>query len=313
MSGSSERGVALITALLIVSLATITMVAMATQQRIQARYTAILIDRDQSWQLILGGEAWARAILRRSSSGENWVSLDQQWAAKMPPMEVEGATVSGWNEDMQARFNLNNLIVGGKQDSVSMAMFERLLDRLDLDPLLATAVADWIDADDEPGGAMGGESDVYSRLKFPYRAANQPMLSASELMLVQGFDAKAWEKIKPYVVALPGRTAINVNTAPPLVLSILANSIALSDADEVVRTRFMEPFRNRAAFYDHPNLVQAKAELQGLAEAYADVTSIFFQVHAQAQVGRGKMITHSLMQRTPTTSVIVLRRTMGKP
>ncbi|HIJ82615.1 MAG: Type II secretion system protein K [Magnetococcales bacterium] len=309
--GMGEGGVALITALLIVSLATITMVSMATRQRIQARTTAILLDRDQSWNMVLGGEAWARAVLLRSAGENGWDSLDEQWAAKMAPMDVEGATVWGWNEDMQSRFNLNNLIVNGKQDGMAMAMFERLLDRLDLDPLTATAVADWIDADSESGGAMGAESDAYSRLKFPYRAANQPMQSASELMLVKGFDAKSWDKIKPYVIALPGRTAINVNTASPQVLSVLVANISLSDAEELVKTRFMQPFKDMKSFRDHPNLVQAKAELLGLTENHADVKSSFFMVHAQAEMGRGRMIMQSLVRRAGS-AVVVIRRSMGK-
>ncbi|MBF0174761.1 MAG: type II secretion system minor pseudopilin GspK [Magnetococcales bacterium] len=309
-TGHGTQGVALITALLMVSLATITMVAMATHQKMQARYTSILIGRDQAWNMVLGGEAWAKAVLLRTAGDNAWDSLDEPWAEKMAPMEVEGATVWGWNEDLQSRFNLNSLVINGKQDGIAMGIFERLLDRLDLDPLTATAVADWIDADSERGGAMGVENDAYSRLKSPYGAANQPMQSATELMLVQGFDAKGWARLQPFVVALPGRTAINVNTAPAELLSALAGNISLSDAQQVVKSRFMEPFKNMESFRNHPNLVQAKAELQTLTEAHVDVKSNFFLVNAQAEVGQGKMILRSLLRRNPTT-VVVIRRSMG--
>ncbi|MBF0107566.1 MAG: type II secretion system minor pseudopilin GspK [Magnetococcales bacterium] len=307
-----EFGVALITALLIVSLATITMVAMATRQKMQTRLTGSLMGRDQGWNLVMGGEAWARAVLLRTAGDNAWDSLDEPWAARMAPMDVDGATVWGWSEDVQSRFNLNGLIVNGRQDATAMAIFERLLDRLDLDPLLATAVADWIDADSERGGAMGAENDSYSRLPASYGAANQSMQSATELMLVQGFDDKIWEKLKPFVVALPGRTAINVNTAPAVVLSALAGNIGLSDAEQVVKSRFMEPFRTIDAFRNHPNLVQAKGELQGLSDLHIDVRSAFFLVNAQAEVGQGKMILQSLLRRTPS-AVVVLRRTLGMP
>ncbi|MBF0423744.1 MAG: type II secretion system minor pseudopilin GspK [Magnetococcales bacterium] len=310
--GSGESGVALITALLIVSLATIAMVAMATRQKMELRYASMLMGRDQGWNMVLGGEAWARAVLRRSEKENEWDSLDEPWAQKMAPMQVEGATVSGWNEDLQSRFNLNNLVVDGKRDNIAMAMFERLLERRDLDPLVAAAVADWMDADNETGGPRGAENDIYGRLKYPYSAANQPMQSASELMLVQGFNAKAWEKLKSFVVALPVRTPINVNTAPPEILSSLAANITMADADQVVRTRFMNPFKNVNDFRNHPNLVQAKVDLQKLTEFHIGVRSSFFMVNAQAEVGRGRMLLRSLLRRGPD-GVVVLRRTMGWP
>ncbi len=305
-----QRGVALITALLIVSLATITMVAMATRQKMESRMTSIMMGRDQGWNMVLGGEGWAKAVLFRTLKDNNWDSLDEPWAQKMTPMDVEGAMVWGWNEDLQARFNLNSLVVNGKQDKIAIGIFQRLLERLDLDALTAAAVVDWIDADNETSGPKGAENDVYSRLKYPYSAANQPMQSASELLLVQGFNAKAWEKLKPFVVALPGQTPININTAPPEVISALAPNITLADAEQVIRTRFMNPFKNLDSFRNHPNLVQAKAELQKLTEAHLDIRTSFFQVNAQAQVGRGRMILQSWLHRNPT-SVIVIRRSMG--
>jgi general secretion pathway protein K len=87
---------------------------------------------------------------------------------------------------------------------------------------LAHDLMDYVDADD--AGLRGGlEDDVYQSQDPPYRAANRPLLSLDELRLVDGFDGRLVEALRPYVTVHPWARGdgINPNTAPPWVLALL--------------------------------------------------------------------------------------------
>ncbi len=130
---------------------------------------------------------------------------------------------------MQGRFNLNNLgHVGtdGKPDPQPLAQFQRLLVSVGLEPKWAGMARDWIDADDQPGDPDGAEDQIYTSQTPPYRTANYPMMSPTELMNLPGFGADRYRKIAPYVTALPTATAtINICTAPALVIESLADQL----------------------------------------------------------------------------------------
>jgi general secretion pathway protein K len=87
---------------------------------------------------------------------------------------------------------------------------------------LAANLIDYMDEDDVRQRG-GGEDDYYQRQDPPYRAANGPLLSLDELRLIEGFDGRLVDALRPYVTVHPyaGGGGINLNTAPPHVLSLL--------------------------------------------------------------------------------------------
>jgi hypothetical protein len=128
-ASSRQRGVALITALLVVSLVTVIAVAMATRQHIDVRLTGNLVHGEQAYAYALAAESWARVILRRDDIQSDHDSLDEDWATALPPIAVEGGQVSGKIEDLQGRFNINNLVMpDGKVSEADVAYFRRLLE-----------------------------------------------------------------------------------------------------------------------------------------------------------------------------------------
>jgi len=193
-----QRGVALVTALLVVSVVTVAAVAMATHQHIDVRRTGNLIHGEQAYEYALAAESWARVILRRDAADSDYDSLTEDWATALPPIAVEGGQVNGTVEDMQGRFNLNNLaglkkktgeakgtgagVKAGK--AANIAYYKRLLDILGLESALADTLADWVDADIDAQFPNGAEDEYYLLLERPYRAANRPLVSISELRLV---------------------------------------------------------------------------------------------------------------------------------
>lgn len=306
----SQHGVALITALLIVALATIAAVAVASRQQFDIRRSANLINRDQAYEYALGVESWAVQLLVRDRTRGPSDDLSEDWAKQLPPLSVEGGQVAGRIEDLQGRFNLNNLVNGaGIMDTNEVMRFQRLLQLFNIPPELAFAVVDWLDTDINPNINGGAEDDVYTRLQPPYRTANTFMDSPSELRLVAGFKPEYFAKLLPFICTLPRGTQLNVNTAPAEVLTVLDNALSLSAAQALVAARTSKPF-DATSFGDalsavgglNPDQIANITRTGGWA-----VSSSYFLVTADALFGKGQVHLYSILKRDASsgqTSVI---------
>ena len=151
---------------------------------------------------------------------------------------MDGGVISGRLEDLQGRFNLNNLVTSqGTVDSHYQAQFERLLATLGLDPGIAGVVVDWLDADAETNFPNGAEDEAYAATNPPYRTPNWPITSTSELSAMSGIEAEGYRALLPYVTALPSGTTLNVNTATAPVLASLSDNIDLARATSLMEQR----------------------------------------------------------------------------
>jgi general secretion pathway protein K len=290
MTSSKNKGVALVTALLVVSLAATAAVTLSAHQQFDIRRTANLINGDQAWLYAKGAEAWSMVILMRDLVDNTTDSLQDTWAQTLPPIELPGGFMTGEIEDLHSRLNLNNLVQGDKPDLLTLNRFQRLLEVLELEPKLAQAVVDWLDGNIDALTPAGAEDDYYLGLEYPYLAANRKLVSVSELRLIKGFDQDTYERLKPYVAALPERTTINVNTAPAVVLACLGKDIDLELAAAIVEKRKEEPFEK---VEDFTELVEkTTVDTQDLS-----VTSQYFMLHNNTQIGRSRARLDSLIYR----------------
>jgi general secretion pathway protein K len=301
-SALPQRGVALVTALLVVSLATVAAVAMATRQHIDVRRTGNLVHGEQAYAYALAAESWARVILRRDARESAHDSLDEDWATALPPIAVEGGLVNGRVEDLQGRFNLNNLVgEDGKPSEADRAYFMRLLDLLGLEQSLADNLTDWIDADIDTRFPDGAEDVHYLLSEPPYRTANRPLVSISELRLVKDFDEEALQLLAPHVTALPGRTLINVNTATAVVLQALHSDLEASAVEQLITDRGEEGYQSAAGFL-------GQTALAGLPlDTSVDVKSDYFRILTDVVVGQGQARLESLLARGEGKTRIVYR------
>ena len=262
---NKQSGVALITALLIVSIATATAVSLASQQQVDIRQTANLLGRDRAYHISLGGESWVHHVLIQDAKENTIDTLEDIWARKPPPIDVEGGKIWGRVTDLQGRFNLNNLINGDKQDATAMGRFEQLLITLELPKQLAAAVVDWIDKDNQVNGQNGAEDETYLSRDPPYPTANQPLISVTELRIIEGFDHETVHTLSPFVTALPSRTAININTAPLEILMSLHPNISRSQAESLESARGTAGFKTVDEFLAQPSLENLKNLNQNLS------------------------------------------------
>jgi general secretion pathway protein K len=310
-----QRGVALVTALLVVSLATVAAVAMATRLQVDMRRTSNLLNGEQAYAYAVAAESWAYVILRRDQEESDFDSLGENWASALPPIAVEGGFVNGRIEDLHGRFNINNLIEdeGEPTDAEAsvndeeLAYFRRLLEVLELESALAPALLDWIDADINTRFPDGAEDDTYLLAETPYRAANRPMVSISELRLVKGFTPEVIAVLEPHVTALPEETVININTATPAVLRALHKELDGNGVEQLIADRGEDGYEDVDTFLEHNALAGLDLDID------VDITSDWFNVLTATRVGRGQAQLESLFRRGIETSQVISRVRTRRP
>ena len=299
-----QQGVALITALLVVAIATVAAASMATRQQMDIRRTGGLLHSEQAYAYSLGAESWAQVVLARDKRDSKIDTLYEDWSTQPPVSVVEGGSIIGRILDMQGRFNLNNLVDGnGVADKAAIERYKRLLSRLELDEALAEPLADWIDSDINVRFPDGAEDEVYLGAPTPYRSANRLVADISELRLVKGYEPEVIEKLRPFVVALPEATPLNVNTASAEVLSAVAANMSLADGESLVETRGEDGFETVAKFTQ-------QNELSGkqLTAAQLSVESDWFLMVSEANIGLSRARLASLIQRTDKGMLVVRRQ-----
>jgi len=300
---------ALITVILVTSLVAMLAVSMSFAQHVAMRRTANLLDGDRAMVLALGLEEWGRQVLiRDNKNGGVSDNLGENWAMGLPPTAVDNGMVSGSFIDLQGRINLNNLV---SQDADEIAKAELMLTQLfdyceaDNGADLVQAVADWLDADlnTRPGGA---EDNEYLLHDPPYLAANRPMISPSELLLVEGVTPELYLCVKDHVTALPSPTKININTADPVVISTLSPQLLIEDGEEIVRDRPEDGYKDINDFLTHPRVVAIGSAMKtdGLT-----TTSDYFMAQERAVFGKAEIELNSLFSRKRLVEVV--RRSIG--
>lgn len=295
----SQRGVALLTAMLLMVLIGILAADLAWDTRIDIRRTENLINADRAMMYAMGAEAWAAEELRKDALDSDNDHLGENWATPVPTLPIDGGAIQGFVEDLQGRFNVNNLVIeNGTVNPVTKSQLERLLKVLDLDTGLASSIADWIDDDIEPGFPDGAEDGTYTAKTPPYRTANTSLTNISELLAMNGMDAEIYAVLAPHIIALPRGTHINVNTASIPILRSLSDDISDTEAENLIGERGDQGFETLAAFED---LVDGDV-MQNI-----DLTSRFFRVTADVSIGSTRFTMYSLLEREDAHAVPVMR------
>jgi general secretion pathway protein K len=311
-----QRGVALITAVMMVALATLAAAAVLASTRIALHRAENLRDSETEWWYALGVESWVRSILERDREDNQTDSLEDAWAQPVDYLPVDHGSIRGQVIDQQGLFNLNNLGLANTTPAEKAQFekyaghFERLLQTLGTDSAdeappnpraLISALRDWIDPDDQPTGFDGAEDYEYLSRDPPYRAANRPLESVSELLAIKGFTPKLYARLLPYVTALPRTgTAININTAPePVLLSLVRQP----SAD--LRRFTEERLKNPADEVDQSLFEPGTPPVA--------VASQFFMLRAEVFIGSGRLALYSFYYRPAQGAPLVLGRSIDAP
>ena len=309
MSRRHQQGIALITVMLILALVTITAVSMASRLQLDIHRSANVLNYEQAFQYVLGAEDWAKQILLRDLNENKTDSLDDDWTTVLPALPIEGGQMTGQIEDLQACFNLNNLVLNGKRQTFQYDRFRRLLDNVGLNANLADVIVDWLDADINvlTGGA---EDNEYLNYSPAYRTANRYMSDVSELLLIKDIDYKIYQQLLVHVCVIAADTTINVNTASAEVISSIVNGVRIEDAQTLIEDRNQKIFTNLDEFFNHA-VFQGKSQGKPINRDGVSVSSEFFRLNSAVQIDRIQVqfVTH--LQRNTNGSVKVIKRSRG--
>jgi general secretion pathway protein K len=246
-SSRAQRGVALITVLLLFALATVIISGVEVARYANTQRASSVLESEQAYLLCLSGEELARVMLADDFViNPNTDHLHEKWAAANI-LEVDNGYIEVSIEDAQGKFNLNNLISNtGIADLNYKLAFQSLIDNVLHDEtrsaLLAGEAADWLDIDN----TNGVEDAVYLSETIPYRPANSPVTDISELRWLKDMDMPTYrllhQEIFPFMVALPKSkvagatdpTRININTVSAPVLAAVLGMVP-ADAEKAVQ------------------------------------------------------------------------------
>jgi general secretion pathway protein K len=287
--------------MLISALAGIVAYNLAWDNALDVRRTMVLLNHDQAVQVALGAESWVVGILHQDMEDSQTDHLAEIWAAELPGLPIDGGEVFGHVEDLQGRFNINNLIdESGLVDPESVEQFRRLLVALELDQRFAGIAADWLDANLDAEFPDGAEDSIYTSMTPPYRSANQTLTSISELAALEGMDKPTFDALAPHITALPGHTAINVNTATPAVLQSLDENISITAVEALLAER------EEGGFTDIPTAFSSLVTPDVLNSL--DEATNYFQLRVVVRVDTVRVTMYSVLLRGPRGDVTPILR-----
>lgn len=263
IKGNAQRGVALLTILLLVVSITVVAGAMLASQKIAIRRSGLLFDQNQLLQDINAGQQLAVTLIRADAKLNDTDSAQDIWAQPIPPYTLGGHSIGIELRDEGSRFNINNLYHNGAVDTAALAVFQRLLTQLNLERDIAIAVLDYQDADSEVYQDGGDESVVYAQQAN--RGAdnilpNQALLSIDQLAEVKGVNAQVLAALRPYITAVPYYLPININTASPVLLAALLEGASSQQMQSIVELRAKQAFGSIDDIWQLPILSSVKAE-----------------------------------------------------
>ena len=316
MQLKQQKGIALITILVMVALATIIAASIAKRQNFTNENTAFLKRQSQALFYAKSAEAfYSELLVQDTQTSKEADYLQENWAKPMPAFPVDDGYVSGTLEDESGKFNLNSLLNNeGKPNPEAQVYFSKLLVRVGLPADAVQAVIDWEDTDNEMFGSMGAENNYYQGLLNPYLAANRKFLSIEELKLVRGFEGSHYDLIAPYISALPDiTTKINVNTAPAMVLAALDEKLDVNTIQMALKAKQekMEDFANVSELMKMPPFDRLDEKVKTSAGKLFDVKSNFFKAKIEVVLSERKRQFTSYLMRNDKGQVYVYSRSLA--
>ena len=293
---------------------------------------------EQGFQYSQGLNAWALRVLHEDDNplvdheDEKWAkfgrpeeeiegqddsfSLESTTARSQEEEDEEATidfgidTVEVTIDDLQGRYNLNNLISAQKDVGPPVdqkRIFLNLLQILEIGEFqedrdqLYWNLVDWIDENDTSAG-FGAESGDYQVKTKPYYASDQLLSSVGELRYVRGFTKNIISKLRPYITVLPVSNAkLNLNTLSPEVLASLAGGpVADSSQVDVFLARKEQPgFQgfNQGDINAAESAINLVSPGQGFVKNMLQVNSQFFQINTKVELGDQKVCTRTIVLR----------------
>ena len=271
-TAAKQRGMAIISALLIAAVVAVMAGAMLTRQSVFTRSLEAEQLRIQGQWLLQGGLERSQQLLWDARQKDVLTRLDQPWA------RAQTGVFEGRLEDEQGKFNLRNLVNRQQPDTEQLQSFERLCRLIGVDPALSRRISQRVIAS-------------YPQNGLP---ARYPMLrSLDDLSGLEGLDPLMLQRMQRYISVLPGQTWVNGNTASAEVLSAVVPQLNLAQAHGLVAERDSGRwFINRGDFVNRLRLPQVAVE-----SVQVGITSEWFGLHGQVRREQRRVTLDALLHR----------------
>ena len=320
-----NRGIAVIVALIAVTVLTMLAGAFAYSMKVESRLAANAENDEQMLWLGRAGIERARWIL--SIEGQlPFTSLKQIWAGgagdgpetngpltgiSLDNFQVGEGTVSLKMTELEGMINVNL----ADTPLIQQVMTQMGADAGDMS-VIADSIQDWVDADDATRPA-GAESDYYQGMEHPYYAKNAPIDDISELMQIKGMTLPLFKggrarndqgaafqhhihgfghmsgQTPDYTfgfedVFTPFSTGkVNLNTATETVLQLIPG-VDTQSAQAIIKFRSGEGGEEGSGAFRNLgqlNAIGIPPQVSQQIQRYVDVRGSTYEVRATAKIG----------------------------
>ena len=296
----SSRGSALITALFVMALIAAAATALAYELVLSIQNANQNFNYSQALQYNQTVTDWAVDLLEQDITNPTTFPIDKI-PSLYPEAPVNAGSYRGILLDMQAKFNLNNL-VNPYQRAGFTNMLKIILPNVQDPEKITNAISNYV----SPLWQLHTSYDeAYQKDGLNYLPPHRLMLNVVELRKVIGINAAIYQQLMPYVTVLPrANTSLNINTASPEVLLSLGPNISLEAAHAVVEAR---PYRTHADITASPTLKNYNLSSDSLT-----TISQFFIARSLVTLDHQQLLTNNYLYRDPLNGKVdVLWQTQG--
>lgn len=293
--GRGEAGAAIVTALLVVTLASVIVSALFYRESVAVRSIENRLALSQTRWVERAALDWAKVILRTDPS--QYDHGTDVWATPVVETQLDetvtggakigdrsrNAFLAGNVTDAQARFNVNTLVGdNGLPSAPHLAAMTKLMSLLGLPESLVQQVLARI---------IKSRPTTLDSQTIP--AAEIRLIQFGDLRDIPGFDDAVMQTLQPFVTVLPVETTVNLNTAPAEVIAAMIPDATLSMAKSFIAQRERLPLTTLSAVRQRMGLDSAAVVNQTLLS----VNTRFFLVYGMIRYDRVESQTETLIRR----------------
>jgi general secretion pathway protein K len=306
---AKQRGMAIISALLIAAVVAVIAGGMLTRQTVFTRSLEAEQLRVQGAWVLHGGIEISRHLLWDARRRDPLTRLDQPWAQPLVMTRNDGRDLpfEGRLEDEQGKFNLRNLVANERIDEEQQVSFQRLCQLIGVNGALSQRISQRVIAsyprllnpelaDKAPpkSGFDSGRDTSPNAVRKPQLPTRPMLRSLDDLRSVEGMNDTLLAKITPYLTVLPANTWLNGNTASAPVLAAYVPGLSIERAQALIAERDSgQWFINRGDFVNRlrmPNLE--------LATIKVGITSDWFRLRGKARSDQRRVSLDALLHRS---------------
>lgn len=306
----NNKGVALITVILIISILVAAALELNRSSRLDVHEAANTSDGIRLNYVAKSGFHGAAALILNAQGGYD--TLREPWAnAEILSAQSREFFINSHFivkvEDEKGKIPLNKLVEGNAVNENIRGLLLRLLSLPEFGlnekqaGEIVDAIIDWIDENDDVTGS-GAESAYYAAQGRPYAAKNAPLDCIEELLMIRGITSEVYAgtKDKPGLaqyVTIYGTGAMNINTAPKMVLRALSEKITAEIADKMDAYR-KDGGNDLSSVLWYKNITGLAGETI-IPELIENTKSNFFRIYSTGVSGNMEQTITGIIQRSP--------------